>query len=172
MTSKLGYLAETEYDTSILDGKFTSDPKMDIYTNKFLTFIGKCRKLTTFSADVLRQDFIDFWKGAKEKISSSISGRHFGHYNVASRSEKLSEIYSSFQHVASKLRVQLKIWAHGLTVVLEKIEGNILVDKLRAILLMEADFNQLNKLIFGHRMIKKQRPKIAFQKKLTVAGLT
>ena len=36
---------------------------------------------------------------------------------------------------------------------LEKIEGNIRVDKLRAILLMEADFNQVNKLMFGHRMI-------------------
>ena len=37
---------------------------------------------------------------------------------------------------------------------LEKIEGNTKVDKLRAILLMEADFNQMNKLVFGHRMIK------------------
>ena len=36
----------------------------------------------------------------------------------------------------------------------EKIEGNIRVHKLRAILLMEAEFNQMNKLFFGHRMIK------------------
>ena len=42
---------------------------------------------------------------------------------------------------------------------LEKIEGNIRVDKLRAILLMEADFNQLNKLFFGHCMIKKSERK-------------
>ena len=37
---------------------------------------------------------------------------------------------------------------------LEKIEGNTKVNKLRAILLMEADFNQLNKLFFGHHMIR------------------
>ena len=37
---------------------------------------------------------------------------------------------------------------------LENIEGNIWVDKLCAILLMEADFNQVNELIFGYRMIK------------------
>ena len=37
---------------------------------------------------------------------------------------------------------------------LEKVEGNTKVDKLRAILLMEEDFNQMNKLLFGHRMIK------------------
>ena len=37
---------------------------------------------------------------------------------------------------------------------LEKLKGVIKVNKLRAILLMEADFNSLNKLIFGHRMIQ------------------
>ena len=56
--------------------------------------------------------------------------------------------------MASKSGIRLKRLAKGLTVMLEKIEGNIRVDKLRAILLMEADFNQMNKLLFGHRMIK------------------
>ena len=56
--------------------------------------------------------------------------------------------------MASKSGIRLKRWAQGLTVMLEKMEGNIRVDKLRAILLMEADFNQMNKLLFGHRMIK------------------
>ena len=37
---------------------------------------------------------------------------------------------------------------------IEKTEGVIRVDKLRALLLMEADFNSLSKLIFSHRMIK------------------
>ena len=37
---------------------------------------------------------------------------------------------------------------------LEKVEGNIKVKKLRIILSMKTDFNFLNKLIFGHRMIK------------------
>ena len=37
---------------------------------------------------------------------------------------------------------------------LEKTENDIRVEKLRAILLMEADFNFVNKLIFGHRMIQ------------------
>jgi hypothetical protein len=35
---------------------------------------------------------------------------------------------------------------------LEKKQGVILVSKLWAILLMEADFNFANKTIFGHRM--------------------
>ena len=36
---------------------------------------------------------------------------------------------------------------------LEKKAGVIIVDKLRAIFLMEANFNFVNKLIFGQRMI-------------------
>ena len=40
---------------------------------------------------------------------------------------------------------------------LEKIAGIALVNKLRAILLMEADFNFHNKLIFGKRMVDAAR---------------
>ena len=37
---------------------------------------------------------------------------------------------------------------------LEKIAGVVLVNKLRAILLMEGDLNFMNKLVFGSRMMK------------------
>ena len=67
MSSKLGYLADTKYAADILDGKFIPDSDMDEYTNNFLTFIGKRRQLTNFSADILRDDFIQFWKGARAK---------------------------------------------------------------------------------------------------------
>ena len=48
-------------------------------------------------------------------------------------------------------------WSYGLTVMLEKIAGLALVNKLRAILLMEADFNMHNKLHFGSRMLDAAR---------------
>ena len=50
-------------------------------------------------------------------------------------------------------------WSYGLTVMLEKIAGLALVSKLRAILLMEADFNMHNKLHFGSRMLDAARSK-------------
>jgi hypothetical protein len=46
-------------------------------------------------------------------------------------------------------------WGHGLQVMLEKVAGVALVNKLCAILLMEADFNYMNKWIFGHEAINK-----------------
>ena len=44
-------------------------------------------------------------------------------------------------------------WESGLSVMLEKTKGVIQVDKLRAILLMEADFNFYNGLMFAKRMM-------------------
>ncbi len=46
-------------------------------------------------------------------------------------------------------------WGHCLQVMLEKVAGVALVNKLYAILLMEGDFNYMNKWIFGHEMINK-----------------
>jgi hypothetical protein len=54
--------------------------------------------------------------------------------------------------------IQLKRWSGGLSVVLEKTLGVTLVTKLRAILLMEPDFNASNnKIICGVRMMGQAR---------------
>ena len=50
-----------------------------------------------------------------------------------------------------------KRWSKGFTMMLEKVAGLALVNKLRAILLMEADFNMHNKIIFGRRMLDAAR---------------
>ena len=44
-------------------------------------------------------------------------------------------------------------WSRGLNVMVEKLAGIALVTKLRAILLMEADFNFHNWIIFLKRML-------------------
>ncbi len=42
---------------------------------------------------------------------------------------------------------------------LEKLYGCALITKLRSILLMEADFNATNKMVYGNRMLYKVRQK-------------
>ena len=49
--------------------------------------------------------------------------------------------------------IALKRWPSGLCVMLEKTPGVRLITKLGAILLMEADFNIANKIVFGERMM-------------------
>jgi hypothetical protein len=50
--------------------------------------------------------------------------------------------------------VALARWGKGLTVLLEKIIGNVFVHKLSTICLPDADFNWWNKLIFAKRMMQ------------------
>jgi hypothetical protein len=86
-------------------------------------------------------------------MSSSLSSLHFGHYKAVIDNDKLSEMHSVFVDIVVNLGYSPKRWQKGLTVMLEKKCGVILISKLRAILLMEADSNFANKTIFGWRMM-------------------
>ena len=99
------------------------------------------------------EEFRHFWGRAKEGTASSISGVHFGHYKAAVKYELLSEFLAKQVTLIARTGHPPKRWSRGLTVMLEKIAGLALVNKLRAILLMEADFNMHNKIIFGKRML-------------------
>jgi hypothetical protein len=53
-----------------------------------------------------------------------------------------------------KRGIVLDQWSCGLSVMLEKIFGCAFINKLRTIILMEADFNATNKIIYGQRMLQ------------------
>jgi hypothetical protein len=86
------------------------------------------------------QDFQEYWLHAREITSSSHSGMHFGIYMANARSDKLSLLHAAKLSLAAKLGITLDRWHNALTVLLEKSFGNIMIDKLRAICLLEADY--------------------------------
>ena len=49
--------------------------------------------------------------------------------------------------------LSLKRWIKEILVILEKSPKNMNIQKLRAILLLEADFNVLRKIVFNSRMM-------------------
>ena len=103
------------------------------------------------------EDFQYYWKKVRERTASAYSGRHFGHYVAAAHSEALSKFHALHLSVIAQTGCAPERWARGLSVMLEKIAGVALVTKLRAILLMEGDFNCHNKSIFGSRMLNLAR---------------
>ena len=113
----------------------------------------------TVSSLVTAEDFKNHWRKAKEKTSSSTSGLHFGHCKSASKNAHLSEVHAISVHIILNTGFSLDRWQRGLAAMIEKKPGVIVVDKLRAILLMEADFNFGNELIFGNRAM--QNPKMS-----------
>ena len=97
------------------------------------------------------------WKKAKNETSSSYAGLHFGHYKAGTASAYIPHFHALKATLIMHHGIVLERWAQGLSVMLHKLYGCSLITKLRSILLMEADFNGANKLVFGSWMLEKAR---------------
>lgn len=158
----LGTGSLTPLGQRILAGDSTVDlPYTSEYTRWLLQGMARpYPPLPQICTSISVTDFQTYWRRAPEKTSSSISGLHFGHYKAASFSPALSEFHAFMTEVLFRTGYPLKRWQNGLQVILEKKPGVVLVSKLRAILLMEADFNFGNKLYVGSRMVHNARLEI------------
>jgi hypothetical protein len=97
------------------------------------------------------------WKQVIEDTSSSQSGLHFGHYIAVADCNYIYQFHALRILLALKKGITLEWWSNGLSVILEKMFGVCLVSKLRAILLMEVDFNAMNKEVYGVWMLEEAR---------------
>ena len=155
LAEKLGYLSDAQVAEALIKGDMPIPDDVDDVTALILTEISKVgleliagtgERITVSPADFKR-----FWKHVTEKTSSSISTIHFGHYKAAANSDKVSAFLAKRITVIARAGVPPTRWGNGLQVMLEKIAGIALVNKLRAILLMEADYNFHNKWLFGYK---------------------
>lgn len=158
LISDLGFLANTDAARQILEGSYERPDGMSTQTAEFIQSLRLAEPLTEddmIPASVSKEDFQLYWKSVKERTSSSMSGLHFGHWKAAARSDELSEIHAVFTEIAVSTGYSPSRWQQGLSVMLEKTKDCRVPEKLRAILLMEADLNFANKLFFGKRMMYK-----------------
>ena len=152
----IGYLAATNKSDEILRGTYRAPSDTAPETKEMLKRISEVARLfrdQPIDINISKDDYIRYWRGSREKTSSSYSNTHFGHWKAAAFNDGLAEHHAMFIQLVCQSGTYLNRWSTGLTVMLEKVAGNFRVDKLRAILLMEADFNFANKLLFGSRMI-------------------
>jgi hypothetical protein len=99
--------------------------------------------------EITPEDFKRFWKRVGEFTSSLMSGVHYGHYKAAIQCNISTKILAQQLTVVAQSGIPPKSWSVGLQVMLEKIVGIYLVEKLQAIQLYEADFNCYNQFVFG-----------------------
>ena len=102
---------------------------------------------------ITMEQWIAHWKKANERNASSYSGLYFGNYKAHTEMMEITEIKCKILNLAIRGGQPLARWVKGVSVMLEKVAGNVNVQKLRAILLLEADFNALHKIIFNNRLI-------------------
>ena len=106
---------------------------------------------------VIKDTWQKKWSKLKEDTSSSYSGLHFGHYISGAESDLISKFHAMKTSIALKEDIAMSCWSNGLSVMPEKMFIVRLVSKLRAILLMEADFNAANKIVYGNQMLENTR---------------
>eukprot|EP00956_Cyclotella_meneghiniana_P008015 scaffold10676_cov49-Cyclotella_meneghiniana.AAC.6 len=149
---QLGYLANTEVAEQILTGNYMAPEEASnatVLVLEEISRIAEVMKAGKVSLSVSPEEFTQYWKKMKERTSSSYSKAHFGHYKVAAMYKQYAQFFATKLSIISQSGTPPSRWGIGMTVLLEKIAGLALVNKLRAILLFEADSNMFNRLIFG-----------------------
>lgn len=101
---------------------------------------------------IYSHDFQQYWLHACERTESSKSQLHFGHYMAGAHDKSITELHVASLNTIREIGISPDRWRCSVTVLLEKVFGVRLITKLRAICLLEADFNWLNKLIFARRL--------------------
>jgi hypothetical protein len=142
------YLGDTTSTCAILEGTYEFPPEMDPHTRLLCEEAYRIFTLKTtdeISNFVTTEDYQFFWSHADEFIQSSYSNIHFGHYKAIALDQYLSALQAAKLSFAARTGIPIDRWGLALTVLLEKEFGNIYLDKMRAICLMEADFDWLMK---------------------------
>ena len=100
------------------------------------------------------EDFV-WWKTARESTESSRSTIGFSHYISQSHSPYLTSFQIKKLNLILRSGRPIQRWLNAITILIEKIRGNISFDKMRALQLFEADFNWILKKLLSHKLMKK-----------------
>jgi hypothetical protein len=155
----LGYNSITPTVKAILEETYNYPPEFDEATN----VLQKCALIqlqvpkNSISTTITPVDWSNHWRSSREETSQSISGWHFGHYKAGLQSQYVSYLQALQVTLVVKWGIVLERWSNGLSFMLEKIFGCSLITKLGLILLIEANLNATNKVVYGVRMLANVR---------------
>ena len=155
LSDEFGKLGNGPQADNLLRGLYTSHGGIDEKTERILQHLKTKEDMIPVvqPRPISREELAEGWKRVKERTSSSPSGLHIGHWKAGCDDPGIHWINTILINIPYMSGYSPKRWQIGLNVMLEKISGNCRVDKLRTILLYEADFNMMNKYI-GKTMMK------------------
>ncbi len=150
----LKYLSNPAVAFAIIDGSFQIPSELDPATTLILREIGIMGKKVLAGEyfpqlRITGSDYINYHKRLRESTSSSPSGFHHGHGKASAHSTTLADIYATQMNLIITSGIHPTRWGTALQVLLEKVAGVCLVEKLRSIQLYEADLNWFMKFIFN-----------------------
>jgi hypothetical protein len=128
-----------------LQGSFSVDPEVNPLpeTHRMLKCLSipleNCTLLPTI---ITPEEFQSTCSIVKERTSSSVSGRHVGHYKAAAQDDNHSSIHAAMMSLPYTVGFSPMRWRKIVDVMLEKEPGNPKIHRLRIITLIESDYNQ------------------------------
>ena len=110
------------------------------------------REVGPWNKEITTEEYQQAWKQANERTSAGPSGLTFAMFKVIARNTNLAKIGAALASIPFSTGITPTRWCKGTEVMIEKKKGNFRVDKLRTILLFEADFNMNNKIMARRTM--------------------
>ena len=148
-TRALGWFAETSMSSKILQGGTHLDDdiqQLDPSIQRLIPFLYRPQRVQDVSCSITTPQYIYEWSRAREFTSTGLSQIHFGHFKASCLNETLVELDRWMAEVSFQTGYALNRWKTGIDVMIPKKISSLRADQLRTIVLMEADFNFLNKL--------------------------
>ncbi len=152
----------------MLNGKLPPAEILDALlpeTRAILHTLAHIPKADNLDTSITPEKFRNLYKINPEKVSSSPSGRHIGHFKAIASDDRFATIWASMMSIPHVAGFTPSRWKEVVDVMLEKVPGNSKIHRLRIVALQESDFNQSNRLAFGRPIMhyledKKSLPKM------------
>ena len=149
--SQLGYLGVSTECKNILQGRYNPKANTREEMTLFLQNLKNQVPHKPFQP-ITKEEYQAGWKACKEKTSAGGTITHFGHCKAMAEDKELSEMEAAFISIPLKSGFPYSTWKQGIDCVLPKKQGLLEADKLRTIVLFEAEFNFMNKIIARRAM--------------------
>ena len=156
LVQDMGYLGNTNSAQQILEGTYDTPPGTNQYTTEFLQQLKYDINAHNDPpiATLPTKDYITGWKKKKEFTSAGKTGWTFSHSKTCALNQQTADFEAAMAHIPYITGYTPSEWQAGVDIMIYKKINLDRVDKLRTIVLKEADANfndgRLGKEMMNH----------------------
>jgi hypothetical protein len=143
LAEDIGYLGDTNAAQQILDGVYETPQGTNQYTREFIQQLQYDQNATNNApmATLPTTDYVNGWKKKKEFTSAGKTGWTFSHSKTCALNQNAADFEATMAHIPYITGYAPNEWKVGVDIMIYKKINLDRVDKLRTIVLKEADAN-------------------------------